>query len=162
MIKIEDFRSVDYTLLKIYYLVFKHFKNNLLKPFDTMPLKDVFDYIAKKIKYVKDIEADEVFSSNAEVLKAPHITLLSGSGDCDCKHILAAAIMKRKEIPFRFVITSTKPNKKYHHIYLEINLNDEWIPFDATYPQNEFLTEKPFTAKKVFVDEGNKVYAKAV
>lgn len=149
-IEIHPYKGVDNTLKHIYELVMSNYQNPVLQVFDKYTLQQVFDYVSKGVPYVPDPTHVPIAGYNDfEMLKAPDKTIWFG-GDCDDKAILLGCILERKGIPYRFVVTSSKPDKSLHHIYLEVLVEGQWLPFDATYPKNRIFTEIPFTRKRIY------------
>ena len=143
----KKYINVDNTVVNMQKMVNDHFRDDCLRVFDTWPIERVFDYISKEIPYVPDPSRVPSLNNDAvELLKSPEMTMLNG-GDCDDKSILAASILERRNKPWRFVVVSTKPDGSLHHVYLEVLIGDEWLPFDATYPRNRIFTENRFTKK---------------
>jgi transglutaminase-like putative cysteine protease len=56
-------------------------------------------------------------------------------GDCDDISTLHAAILTALGFQVRFVaIRSFRENSSFDHVYLEANLNGQWIMYDITLP----------------------------
>lgn len=56
-------------------------------------------------------------------------------GDCDDISTLHATLLTALGFPVRFVaIRSVRDDSNYDHVYLEANLDGEWIMFDVTIP----------------------------
>lgn len=88
-------------------------------------LRDHFTYIPEQI----------------ETLVAPEYMLMNLenngqiSGDCDDISTLQAAIYKCLGVPVRFVaIRSEVRNPNYDHVFVEVRVNGDWIPYDVTLP----------------------------
>lgn len=99
-------------------------KRQLLSDVDTF-LRDRFVYMPETI----------------ETLLYPDYMLngleMSGRlvGDCDDITTLHATLLTALGFPVRLVaIRSARDNSNYDHVYLEANLNGEWIMFDVTIP----------------------------
>lgn len=158
MITEKKFEGVDSTLHYMYYLIKKYCNDPHIDQLTDFTLKQLFDFVSQKIKYLIDpINVQWLDNDNVELLKSPVKTLEYGVGDCDCKAILSGAVFEKIGLPYRIVITSDKPNKKFHHVYPEIFWKGNWKPFDATYSHNKFLEEKPFTAKRVYYQNKNQL-----
>src|SRR5207245_10835491 len=83
-----------------------------------------------------------------ECLKRPEYGVIEG--DCDDKAILAGAMLSRISIPWRIVTVSYRPDNVQSHVYLEVCINGQYLPFDATYPANQIFWELPYTKKIVW------------
>lgn len=80
--------------------------------------------LVRKIPYVPE---------NKEILKEPKITLSDG-GDCDDKTILICAWAAARKIPFRVTLAGIAEEPGiYHHVFPELCIGSEWVPYDATY-----------------------------
>jgi|WetSurMetagenome_2_1015567.scaffolds.fasta_scaffold182276_2 hypothetical protein len=151
MIFRKPYVSVDDTVKNIISLIKRSSDCKCLDYFKGKTLQEIFDFISKEIKYVPDpMEVRWLDGGNIELLRSPKYTLYEAAGDCDDKHILAGAIFYSQKIPVRIVIMSNKPEKKFHHVYIEIYVNGEWKPFDATYPENKLFDTKFFTKKRIY------------
>jgi transglutaminase-like putative cysteine protease len=109
-----------------------------------------FYEVMKKIPFNPDPDGKEF-------LKRPKFTMdkWGPGGDCDDKSIAIAAWAILKDIPYRFVgVGNKKPeNEKIllHHVYPELYIGREWIPFDATYGFNILGKTLPKYDKKVIL-----------
>jgi hypothetical protein len=157
------YKNVDNTLLNIFALILQAQTpdHDYLEVFNDYSIKQVYDFV-KAIPYVLDPQASVLNNGDdIELLKAPWATILLG-GDCDCKSILQGSILMRKNIPFHMAVVSTIPSKELHHIYPEIYINDSYVPFDATYPDNDLnhipsqiFQVNPYTRKKLYFLNNN-------
>lgn len=166
MIYKQPFINVDNTVEHIIALIKRSAHDKILDFFNGKTLQQIFDFISKEIKYIADpMSVSWLQGGSIELLRSPKYTMLEAVGDCDDKHILAGSIFYRMGIPVRVAIMSNKPDKKFHHIYLEINIPTKenpggvWKPFDATYPQNKLFEEKPYTRKRIYEDTPNGIQA---
>jgi len=147
----KKFNSVLDTVREMQNLIFKYSNSPFLEKFKNYTIPEIFDFIAKDVRYITDpMNVKYLNGGSIELLRSPEQTLISMAGDCDCKSILAGSIFEKYKIPYRIVISSNKPDKKFHHTYLEIMKNNKFQPFDATYNYNKLYSEKPFTAKQTF------------
>jgi len=60
---------------------------------------------------------------------------------CKDKAIMLGCWLYRKGIPFRIVACSYKPKDEIHHCILQLQ-DGEFI--DATYPEDDFLSKRPY------------------
>jgi len=145
-----DLISYRQTIKEIYRLARKYYLDLLEfvyegKVLHTLEPKEFFDYIQRK-EYVKD-------PIGVEFVNRPKISLLkSGSGhpfDCDDRTVLCLAYLmlvnetekifgRPTKYEYRVLVVGRKENP--HHVYSEFRETNtvEWIPFDPTYPHNEF------------------------
>jgi hypothetical protein len=161
MITEKPYINVDDTIANIYYLIDKHKDDPILDNFKNYTMQQLHGFISKEIKYIKDPQGVSWLNGdNIELLRSPRQTLYTMSGDCDCKTILAGSIFDRNKVPYRLAIVSERDDKKFHHIYPEYLSGYKYIPFDATYPENELGREKPYTAKRVYFKLLDKIIKK--
>jgi len=104
-----------------------------------VPLCDYFNLI-KNIPYRRDIKPREIIARPKHLFKFKNAGL-----DCKKKSLLIAAWAKQNKIPFRFVATSRRPDKRVHHVFPQILLSGQYINVDATYPYNRINQKKPIT-----------------
>jgi transglutaminase-like putative cysteine protease len=50
--------------------------------------------------------------------------------------------LRLKGIPYRFKIVSDDISEPFHHVFAEALLGGNWVPMDATYPENSFGVEQ--------------------
>jgi len=89
-------------------------------------VRDVYQFVRDKIRYVKDIRG-------IETLATPEMTLQIGQGDCDDKSVLLATLLESIGHPTRFVALSFTPGN-YAHVLVESKIGDKWIPLETTEP----------------------------
>jgi hypothetical protein len=109
---------------------------NVLKGAQTVPLDDqgeamaLYRWVADRVRYVRDV-------AGVETLQAPWITIAEGSGDCDDKATLLAALLKasgnRAKLTFRAVGTDPRTPGQFRHVYLVARFPDQTrMALDAT------------------------------
>lgn len=170
MITEKPYISVDNTIEEIYGMINRHKDEpELEKHFAGKNMQEIFDLISKRIKYVADpMKLAELDGGSIELLRSPKYTLIERAGDCDCKSILAGSLFTNKKVPFRLVVTSSKPDKQLHHIYLDVLVKnpvtgiEDWKPFDATYPENEIWKEKDYTKKIAYYLFNNGIHKQII
>lgn len=113
------------------------------KTLNNLEMKEFFDFV-RNIPYRMD-------NSPIEVISRPsHIIKLKGEGmDCKKKSILIGCYLKCNNIPYRFIASSNKPNKKIHHIFPQVLLGGEWKNLDATYEHYLMFEPKRVTKTEV-------------
>ena len=110
-------------------------------------------YIEDADQVIDDPEIDIQSGENFELNWRPKYILEKLEGaDCKKKSILIGAFCVHCGIPVRFVVMSSLENKEPHHIFTEVMNSEtsEWIPADATYPENRLGIKEPETFRKVF------------
>lgn len=95
--------------------------------------------LVRKIPYKIDIKPIEVIARPKFLLMKSNLGL-----DCKKKAILIAAWAKCNNIEFRFMTSSRRLDKKIHHVFPQLFLNNKWLNLDATYREY-----KPFESKTV-------------
>lgn len=114
-----------------------------VKTLNNLTMKEFFDFV-RKIPYRMDNSPIEVISRPAHIIK------LRGSGmDCKKKAVLIGSYLKCNNIPYRFIASSNKPNKKIHHIFPQVLLGGEWKNLDATYEYYLMFEPKKVTKSEV-------------
>lgn len=97
----------------------------------TVPFKDwkaeaaaLHRYVRDQIRYVMDPNGVETLSTPARLMEL-------GSGDCDDKVTLLAALLESVGHPTRFIAIGLAPGE-LSHVYLETKIGDAWIPLETT------------------------------
>jgi transglutaminase-like putative cysteine protease len=96
-------------------------------------INSVYQYLAANTIYAKD-------PHGMELIKTPPVSLaLLESGerpvlDCDDYTVLSLSLLKSVGFPVMIKIISTKPDKKFNHVYGLVYTGRTWMPFDATRP----------------------------
>lgn len=110
-------------------------------------LSEYFDFV-KNIPYRRDSEPVEVVARPAIIFER----YLSGIGkDCKKAAVLMGSYFVLKNIPWRLVVVSTRPDKQPHHIFNQARLNgNPWINLDATYSNMQPGQSKRVTHAEIF------------
>lgn len=86
----------------------------------------VHNYVRDSIRYVEDIRG-------VETVQTADKTLELGSGDCDDKAVLVAAMLESIGKTTRFVAIGMNSPDVYEHVYAEVKHNGRgWIPLETT------------------------------
>lgn len=123
-------------------LVFKH-ASDLQQYIDYSPQQ--FYDLVKNLDYKRDKKGYELVSRPLYSMRLGKIYGI----DCKKKSILIASYAFLKKIPFRFIASSNRPDKKIHHVYPQLFLNNQWIDYDATYKKNKIGELKILTKKEI-------------
>lgn len=86
-------------------------------------MKAVYDFSISRVRYQKD-------GVGVERLQSPVRTLALGFGDCDDFSILAAVLLEIAGIPARLAVVSTRPDKVFHHVFVQGYSGKEWVSID--------------------------------
>lgn len=114
------------------------------------PLQDVFDYVRPRIAFTQDEDAARPLTGwldkfnpgkpVVEVLIRPRDMSVmcergQGRGDCDDYSMYAAALLRAKGIPVRFVTIAADPEQPqmFSHVYLAAYPNGQRIPLDVSH-----------------------------
>jgi hypothetical protein len=110
-----------------------------------LSLADFFNYV-KNIPYRKDPSPLEIISRPYHILQHQNLGM-----DCKKKSILMGAYCKLNGIPFRFIASSKRKDKKVHHIFPQIydESAGQWRNIDATYPEYRPFEKKILTYAEV-------------
>ena len=112
-------------------------------PVTQLPLSDYFDLV-KNIPYRRDPPPVEVVARPHHIFKYAKLGM-----DCKKKATAIAAYLKARGIPFRFIGSSNRPDKKIHHIFPQAKIDSEYVNVDATYPDYKLFQPKTVTAWEV-------------
>ena len=112
-------------------------------PLSDFSLPAFFNFV-RNIPYRKDGAPVEVVSRPYYILKHKDLGM-----DCKKKSLLLGAYCKLKKIPFRFVGTSNRKDKKIHHIFVQGLIDGEYKNLDATYSSYSMFQPKTVTAMEV-------------
>jgi len=108
-----------------------------------LPLDQFFDYV-RKIKYRQDHKPVEVIARPNHILRYSYLGM-----DCKKKTLLLSSWAKQNKIPFRFIASSKRKDKKIHHIFPQLKINNQWLNVDATYPDYKLGEPKTVTHYEV-------------
>lgn len=81
-------------------------------------------FVRDRVRYVRDIRG-------VETLQTPEATLRIGSGDCDDKSTLLAALLEALGHPARLHAVGAAPGS-YYHVYVETRIGRRWEPLETT------------------------------
>jgi len=98
--------------------------NRLNQKDQAAEIKAIHSFVRDDIRFVKDIR-------NVETLIRPQELLKIGSGDCDDKSMLLAALLESIGFETRFLAIGRKPNR-YRHVLVEVKYHGKWIPLETT------------------------------
>lgn len=112
-----------------------------MTPLSTLSLIDYYTYV-RNIPYRQDIKPVEVIGRPLQLVKMRSL-------DCKKKSVLMGSYASYYGIPYHFVASSNRPDRRIHHVYPEIYLGNVWVVCDATYPNYYLGMEKYTTAKEV-------------
>lgn len=108
-------------------------------PLSELSLPQYFNFV-KNIPYRRDKQPIEIIARPYHCIKYRDLGL-----DCKKKSILMGAFAKVNRIPYRFIGSSRRPDKKVHHIFPQVKIEGVWRNIDATYPQNKIFEQKTCT-----------------
>jgi hypothetical protein len=108
-----------------------------------LSLSDFFNLV-KNIPYRRDPKPVEVVARPYYLFKYRTLGL-----DCKKKTILCAAYFKYRGLPFRFIGSSDRPDRKIHHIFPQVKIDNEYLNFDATYDNYKMFAPKKVTTMEV-------------
>lgn len=83
-------------------------------------------FVRDRIRYVRDVRG-------VETVQAPEVTLELGSGDCDDKSVLAAALLEAIGHRTRFMAIGFQPGQ-LSHVMPEVQLGRHWLALEVTEP----------------------------
>lgn len=106
--------------------------------------RKIFDYVQKRVRYVRDI-------NGVETLQTPLKTLEYGAGDCDDKAMLLSTLLQSLGHNSRFVAVGTRPGV-LSHVAVEDNINGNWVNLETTEPVG-FGWAPPYIAEHMYGDQ---------
>lgn len=110
------------------------------------PLHEVtalYEFVRDRVRYVRDIV-------DVETLSTPAKTLAQLIGDCDDQTTLLAAMLESVGYPTRFIVAAYTVPGHYEHVYLQVNIDGEWIDADPT--EREYLGWAPPDALSIAIE----------
>lgn len=110
---------------------------------DKLPLVEYFNYV-KNIPYRRDPKPREIISRPRYIAKYSSL-----GADCKKKSLMIAAWLKANKIPFRFIASSRRPDKKVHHVFPQGKIGGQWVSLDATYKKNKIAMPRNDTKQEV-------------
>lgn len=84
------------------------------------------DWVRDEIRYIKD-------PVGVELVATPAKTLEIGSGDCDDKSTLLAAMLLSIGHPARFIAVGLQP-KVFSHVFVQTKIAQHWVNAETTEP----------------------------
>lgn len=129
-----------YLDLKLCFIV----KNGKQVTLADLTLPEYFDFV-KNIKYRRDPKPFEVVSRPYYIIKHRALGM-----DCKKKGCLVCSFLRIKNYKYRAIGSSTRPDRKIHHIYFELYdpKKKAWRSVDATYPDYKLFQIKTGETKK--------------
>lgn len=134
----EPLQDKEYTGAKMRRLVNKYYSD--LGNYLYVPFAEFYNFV-RDIPYRRDVFGYEVISRPKYILEKKDIGM-----DCKKKGILVASWLRAHSIPYRFIASSTRIDKRYHHVFPQAKINGTWLNVDATKPENGLGETKILTA----------------
>lgn len=85
----------------------------------------IFEWVRDSIRYIGDV-------LDVETLHTPDRVLAARLGDCDDKATLLAAMLESVGYPTRFVVAGYQDPATFEHVYLQVQVDGQWLSADAT------------------------------
>lgn len=108
-------------------------------------IKALTDYVRDRIRYVRDVVG-------VETVQTPLKTLELGSGDCDDKSLLLAAMLESIGHKCRFQAVGFREGSVCH-VFCEVLYDGQWLPLETTEPVE--IGWVPPGIKERMYDSGN-------
>lgn len=110
---------------------------------DYAEARAIWEWFRTHIRFTKD-------PVNKEKLYPPTELLEIGAGDCDDISMALAAALMAVGYPARFVTVAANNQApdEFSHVYVEGQVNGQWIPMDAARFDSEFGLEPPVYTRK--------------
>lgn len=87
--------------------------------------RSLHQWVQRQIKYQRDVHG-------IETVQSPDKTLADGSGDCDDKCVLLAALLLSIGHPVRFVALAFQNGAPFSHVILETRIGAYWLAAECT------------------------------
>lgn len=96
---------------------------------DESEVRALHAFVRDEIRYTRDVYG-------LETVQAPRLTLRTGSGDCDDKTALLAALLLAIGHPVRYVLARTSRARPadFSHVYLETPVRGRWTALETIIP----------------------------
>jgi len=111
-------------------------------------IQAIFDWVTDNIRYTKD-------PYELETVHSPDAILELRAGDCDDQSIILAALLQSLGHKTRFKVIASRNAQVFNHVYIEVYLDGEWIPLDATNPTPLVGWESPVILNSKTYEGGN-------
>lgn len=102
----------------------------------------VYEFVRSQMRYTKDPRGLEYIQTPDHLLQV-YEQKHRMSGDCDEKTVLGLSLLKNLGHPVAIKAVSFNGNGQFTHVYGLVRLNGQWVPFDATRPDQELGWEAP-------------------
>jgi hypothetical protein len=100
-----------------------------------------YNWVRSNIRFTKDPVNKEKLYPPAELLKIR-------AGDCDDISMLMATLLMAIGYPARFVTVAASQNpEQFSHVYVEGNVNGQWVPMDPARYDSEFGVAPPMVTR---------------
>lgn len=118
-------------------------KSGKLVPLSKLTVRQFFDLI-RRMKYRRDTKPIEV------VARPRHIFRYQGLGmDCKKKSVAMGSWCSLNSVPWRLIASSSRPDRRIHHVFCQGRFNGRWKNLDATYAKYRPFQNKNVTAAEV-------------
>lgn len=122
----ESIRSPEQTIRNVATGIYK--ANNIPPRKYMRELVALHAFVRDKIRYVRD-------PVGVEMVQTPERTLEVGTGDCDDKSTLLAALLESTGHPARFTVVAFNGNP-FSHVLVESKVgSNRWIPAETIIPK---------------------------
>jgi len=130
-----------YTDLKLCFVQ----EGNRYKPLSDLTLREFFNFV-KNIPYRRDRKPYEIVARPYYVIKHRALGM-----DCKKKAVACGAFLRMKNYKYRAIGSSSRPDKRVHHIYMEYYdpQDSKWKTYDATYNYYKMNEPKKETFREV-------------
>ena len=98
-------------------------------PMSRLSMPAFFNFV-KDIPYRRDEKPVEVLARPAHILKFARLGM-----DCKKKNSLMAAWCRAQNppVPYRFIASSSRDDKRVHHVFCQAMIDGKWTTMDPTY-----------------------------
>lgn len=139
----HDTGTADRTVLDIAQTVKKY--SGDIGPLKNMDLKTAYIFV-RSMPYRRD-------PAGTEVVSRPKFILQFGpefGRDCKKQSTLLASWANENNVPYKFCVVSSRPDKKPHHIFVTLFVGGNWVDADATYNYYNLGERRSYTYRKEY------------
>jgi hypothetical protein len=126
--------------------VFIPLRNGGIRKMSDMTLQDFFNFV-RRIPYRRDTTNPHP----KEIISRPHYIVKHRNLGMDCKKkaILLGSFLRCQGIPYRFIGSSQRRDRRVHHIFPQAFIGGNWKNVDATYSDYRLFQPKRVTFSEV-------------
>lgn len=134
-----------YTTDPTVYGLARHIVSRLPEKSWSAEVNALFYFVRDQIRYTLD-------PHDCEGLQTPVETLNLGTGDCDDKVMLLAALLRSIGHPTKLVAVQVDNSPNYSHVFLQTRIGPQWLSLETTEKWAPGKISPRITGKAMVVD----------